>query len=143
MESPHLIFLKNVAQGAPANSPEIRDALHRLDHMLSDLASDLQIPFVGPCVGLRHAPEQHLLSVADHRWSQADSYWGAAICSHHPVYGLRAEWTLATVSRERLPFVVRALPGFFSGYAAIAAQSADPSRPSVSRLKSLAELFAH
>jgi hypothetical protein len=143
MESPHLIFLKNVAQGTTANAPEIRDALHRLDHMLADLSSDLQIPFVGPCVGLHHAPEQHLLSVAEHRWSQADSYWGVAICSHHPVYGLRAEWTLGTVSRERLPMVVRALPSFFSGYAAIAAQSTEPSRPSLSRLKSLAELFAH
>lgn len=143
MESPHLIILKKVIQGEQIPGAEQRDALVRLDHMLADLAADLQIPFRGPYVGLRQAPEQHLLAIDRHRWSQEDSRWGVAVCSQHPRYDLRAEWTLATVSRERLPLVVQALPAFFSGYANLASQSFAPSRPSVSRLKTLAELFAH
>ncbi|PKY10614.1 hypothetical protein B1757_08525 [Acidithiobacillus marinus] len=143
MESPHIIILKSASQGSAIPATELRDALFRLDHMLADLVEDLQIPFRGPCVGLRQAPEQHLLAVARHRWSQEDCRWGVAICSQHPRYDLRAEWTLATVSRERLPLVVKALPAFFSGYASAAAQGIEPTRPSLSRLKSLAELFAH
>ncbi len=143
MESPHLIFLKNVSQGTAASSTEIRDALHRLDHMLADLAADLQTAYAGPYVGLRHSPEQHLLAVAEHRWSLEKIGWGIAICSLHSTYGMRAEWTLANVSRERLPIIVAALPAFFSGYASATSKSAARERPSALRLKSLAELFTH
>ena len=37
MESPHLIFLRNAVRGETVPVVPLRDALHRLDHMLSDL----------------------------------------------------------------------------------------------------------
>jgi hypothetical protein len=143
MESPHLILLKNAAHGQPAQAEALRDALHRVDHMLADLASDIGIVYPGPYVGLHHTPEQHLLVVADHHWSLEQRGWGVAVCTQHPVFGWRAEWLLATVSRERLPIIINALPNFFAGYAAAAEASSAKKRPSTQRLKTLAELFAH
>ena len=143
MESPHLIFLKNAADGQPASSALLRDALHRLDHMLADLAGDLRIAYAGPYVGLNHTPRQHQLCVAEHRWSAQEGGWGVAICTSHPVHGWRAEWRLATVSRERLPLVVKALPALFAGYTAEAEASPAAKRPSTRRIREIAELFAH
>jgi hypothetical protein len=143
MESPHLIFLKNAADGRPASSELLRDALHRLDHMLADLAGDLRITYAGPYVGLNYTPQQHQLCVAEHQWSVQEGGWGVAICTSHPVHGWRAEWRLATVSRERLPLVVNALPALFAGYAAAADASPTAKRPSTRRIHEIAELFAH
>ncbi|MHB1280718.1 MAG: hypothetical protein ACYCYL_05735 [Acidithiobacillus sp.] len=143
MESPHLIFLKNAVNSQPASSEALRDALHRLDHMLTDLANDLRVTYAGPYVGLSHAPQQHQLCVAEQQWSLQERGWGAAICTNHPVHGWRAEWRLATVSRERLPLVVNALPALFAGYAAAADASPAAKRPSTRRIHEIAELFAH
>ncbi|WP_255305374.1 hypothetical protein [Acidithiobacillus ferrivorans] len=69
MESPHLIFLKSVVNNKPASSEKLRDALHRLDHMLTDLTNDLRVTYGGPYVGLNHTPRQHLICVAEQQWS--------------------------------------------------------------------------
>lgn len=143
MESPHLIFLKNAVGSKPASSELLRDALHRLDHMLADLAGDLRVAYAGPYVGLKHTPQQHQLCVAEHQWSVQERGWGVAICTCHPVHGWRAEWRLATVSRERLPLIVNALPALFTGYAATAGASPAAQRPSTRRIHEIAEFFAH
>ena len=143
MESPHLIFLRNVVNNKPASSEKLRDALHRLDHMLTDLTNNLRVTYGGPYVGLKHTPQQHRICIAEQQWSLQERGWGVAVCTSHPVHGWRAEWRLATVSRERLPLIVNALPALFAGYAAAVDASPTASRLSTKRIHEIAELFAH
>ena len=143
MESPHLVFLRNAVRGQTVPVVPLRDALHRLDHMLTGLAGDLHIPYAGPYVGLGQMTRQHQLCIAEHQWSAQERGWGVAICVSHPVHGWRAEWRLATVSRERLPLIVQALPALFAGYAAAADASPAAQRPSTKRIHEIAGIFAH
>ncbi len=140
MESPNLLVLRQTLLGEKPLGLGIRDVLARLDHLVTDLSRDLQVELAGPAVGMRHTPDLHRLCVARHHWTGHDHEWGVAICSMANPAFPRCEWRLSTVSRERLPIIVRALPAFFREYARIALELRG-SRPSVWRLHEIAELL--
>ena len=140
MESPFLLELREHLHGTPLAQARLRDALGRLEHLVGQLAQDLQIPHLGPSVGIGRQGDAQRLCVADHHWTGAVHAWGVAVCSTSPTGTLRADWHLAKVSRERLPRVVAALPQFFREYAALAVGQAG-ERASSQRLLSIAELL--
>lgn len=115
MQQAFLSLLKTAGQ-APSDPVRLLDALKRLDHLLAEIAADLKVEYVGPCVGLGQAPEIHRLVVREHVWHLRDRRWGVAICSAQAGAAWRADWPLYAASRERRQPVLRNLPFFFSGY---------------------------
>jgi len=139
MESPFLLELQEHLRGKPLTTEQLRDALGRLEHLVGQIAVDLQIPYLGPSVGIGRQEDSHRLCVAEHHWTGSLRAWGVAVCSTSAGM-LRADWHLAKVSRERLPRVAAALPRFFEEYAALAAAQAG-ERASSQRLQRIAELL--
>ncbi|WP_248886379.1 hypothetical protein [Acidithiobacillus acidisediminis] len=141
MESPFLLTLQSQLHGQTVSQKALRDAFIPLDHFLGDIASDLQIIYDGPDVGLDAHPNLHRLRIAEHHWTGTEHAWGIAVCSYAGSGEPRSEWRIHRVSRERLPVILQALPEFFRGYAALA-QRERPGRGSTQRLEDVTALFA-
>ncbi|MEW6612171.1 MAG: hypothetical protein ACOY5C_05855 [Pseudomonadota bacterium] len=143
MQQPFVQLLRDAAHGgAQPSQPALRDALKRLDLLLSDLAGDLQVEHFGPHAGLAGAPAAHQLVVREHVWNLHARGWGAAVCSTQPGAGWRADWPLYGVSRERQMVVVRALPAFLQGYQASISAAGLGERNAGRRVAELAAYFA-
>ncbi|WP_308387787.1 hypothetical protein [Acidithiobacillus sp. AMEEHan] len=140
MESPFLLELRRHLQDETPGTEVLRTAFIPLDHLLADIATDLQIVYDGPGVGLGTQPNLHRLRVAQHHWTGSEQAWGLAVCSYAGPGEPRSEWRIARASRERLPVILRALPEFFHGYAELALRE-HPERGSCKRLQEIAHLL--
>ncbi|WP_369574303.1 hypothetical protein [Acidithiobacillus sp. IBUN Pt1247-S3] len=120
VESPFLLLLQRHLHGETAGGESLREAFVSLDHLLVDIASDLQITYDGPGVGLGKQADLHRLRIAEHHWTGTERVWGLAVCSYAGRGEPRSEWRIQRASRERLPVILRALPEFFRGYAELA-----------------------
>ncbi|MEL5848418.1 MAG: hypothetical protein U7M05_03535 [Candidatus Igneacidithiobacillus chanchocoensis] len=140
MESPFLLQLQRGLQGEKTSSETLRGAFVSVDHLLTQLAQDLQIVYDGPDVGLGSQANLHRLRVAEQHWTGAEHAWGVAVCSYAGKGEPRSEWRIHRVSRERLPIILQALPAFFHGYHT-AAEGAHPERASTRRLGEISRLF--
>lgn len=99
-----------------AITPELDDALTKLDQMLEGICAELQIEYDGPYVGVE-TPEAHRLAVRAHEWKIHEHTWSMKICSTAPAANSRAEWAVQSAGRLRKQIVVKAIPAFFAGYA--------------------------
>jgi hypothetical protein len=140
VESPFLLQLQHGLQGEKTSSETLRGAFVSVDHLLTQLAQDLQIVYDGPDVGLGSQANLHRLRVAEQHWTGAEHAWGVAVCSYAGKGEPRSEWHIHRVSRERLPIILRALPAFFRGYHA-AAEEKYPERASTRRLGEISRLL--
>ena len=140
MESPFLLQLQRGLHGETLSSEALRGAFVSLDHLLSQLAQDLQIVYDGPDVGLASQANLHRLRIAEQHWTGTERAWGVAVCSYAGKGEPRSEWRIHRVSRERLPHLLQALPAFFVGYHT-AAEETHPERASTLRLREISRLF--
>lgn len=140
VESPFLLELRRHLQEETPRTEALRAAFVPLDHLLADIATDQQILYDGPGVGLGIQPNLHRLRIAQHHWTGSERAWGLAVCSYAGQGEPRSEWRIARASRERLPVILRALPEFFHGYAEMALRE-HPSRGSSRRLQEIARLL--
>ncbi|MDD3761092.1 MAG: hypothetical protein PHO57_09720 [Acidithiobacillus sp.] len=140
MESPFLLELRRHLQEKTPGTEALRAAFVPLDHLLADIATDQQITYDGPGVGLGMQANLHRLRIAQHHWTGTERAWGLAVCSYAGQGEPRSEWRIARASRERLPVILRALPEFFHGYAELARKE-HPGRSSSKRLQEIADLL--
>jgi len=140
MESPFLLRIRETLDGERRISETTRSDFQALDHLVANIAQDLQVDYDGPEVGIGTNSGLHRLRVAEHHWTGAQRGWGVAVCSYAQSNHPRSEWRLAKVSRERLPLVLHALPRFFLGYVQVA-RSQREDRASLRRLQHIAKLL--
>lgn len=137
-------FLDTLA--ACAQAPTIRvnreldDALAHLDHMLAGLCVALRVEYFGPYVGVERR-DAHRLVVREHAWQLGQPSWSLKVCASAPAANWRAEWAIQNASRMRKPLIVRALPEFFTGFAAAIEAQGKSQTPAGARIGEIAALF--
>ena len=131
------------AQGEPslAADADSERALRELDRMLAGLASQLQVEYYGPEVGLGAGQPVYRLVVREHVVGAREKAWGLKVCTALPQANWRADWSIHTVARLRKRAVIAALPAFFAGYAAAIAQAGKGASAAGVRIAQLAQLF--
>lgn len=118
------------------------DALIRLDALLADIAGQLTVEYYGPAVGIDAGRDVYKLVVRQHEWRIHEKTWSAKVCTALPHAQWRADWAMQGTGRLRKQLIVKALPAFFSGYAAAAVAAGKSETIAGRRLAELAALFA-
>lgn len=140
------MFLDLLATQARAPQVRIDDALDaaltQLDHMLTNLARDLQVEYYGPAIGVDAGREVYRLVVRAHEWRIHQHEWSLKICTALPHAGWRADWAIQSAARRRKILVVQALPEFFVGYYAAVCAAGKQDTNAGRRLGELARRFA-
>lgn len=124
-----------------AVDPEAERGLRELDRMLAGLASELQVEYYGPEVGLGAGQPVYRLVVREHVFGTGEQAWGLKVCTALPQAKWRADWSIHAVARLRKRAVIAALPAFFAGYAAAVAQAGKETTAAGRRVAQLAQLF--
>lgn len=119
---------------------ELDAALARLDLMLEGLCADLEVEYHGPYVGVEKL-EAHRMVVRPHEWRIHCRAWSLKLCSAAAEADFRAEWAIQGAGRLRKALVVKALPQFFSGFAAAVTAAGKGGTPSGRRILQLAQRF--
>lgn len=135
-----LLAARSRAQ-APATDAALDRALAQLDRAMSALAGALRVEYYGPEVGAGGALHVYRLVVREHALGPDRAEWGLKVCNALPHARWRAEWALAAAGRQRKPFVVRALPAFFAGYADAVAQAGGAETAAGRRVVEIARRF--
>lgn len=123
-----------------AVTPELDDALSKLDHMLEGICAELQIEYDGPFVGVEILGA-HRLVVRAHEWKIHEPAWSMKICSTAPAANSRAEWAVQSAGRLRKQIVVKALPAFFAGFAQAIETAGKSETPAGKSVQELAQRF--
>lgn len=137
-------FIRHLAEQSrrdvvPVNSA-LDDALTHLDNMLAGIASALQVEYIGPYVGVETL-KAHAMVVRAHEWQIHQPSWSMKICSAIPEANYRAEWPAQGASRLRKKLIVKALPDFFTGYAAAVREAGKTDTTAGQRVIALEQQF--
>ncbi|MHB8348012.1 MAG: hypothetical protein ACYDHM_12725 [Acidiferrobacterales bacterium] len=127
--------------GEPRIDQRLDDALLRLGTMLEALASELQVEYFGPEVGLGAGAHVYRIVVRYHESEVGRRAWSVRVCTALPHAGWRAEWTLEGASRLRKRIIVRRLPDFFDGYARAILEAGKARTHAGMRVLDLAQQF--
>jgi len=135
---------EQVRADAVTLSPALDHALAALDAEMEQLCADLQVPYIGPGVGMADMAAEHVyrLVVAEHEWDRVTRAWGLKVCDSLDNCDLRPMWTVQGVGRLRKRQVVRALPAFFEGYARAVKEAGRSDTAAGGRLLAMAERLA-
>lgn len=138
---PFLPFLAQLSHATTiAVDSELDDALARLDHMLDGLCAALEVEYFGPHVGVERL-DAHRLVIRKHMWRLDAPAWSLKICPTAPSANWRAEWAIQSASRMRKPIIVRALPEFFVGFAAVIDGAGKRDSVAAKRVREVALMF--
>ncbi len=125
----------------PHIDQRLDDALLRLGTMLEALASELQVEYLGPEVGLGAGAHVYRIAVRCHESEVGRRTWSVRVCTALPHARWRAEWTLEGASRLRKRIIVRRLPEFFDGFAQAILEAGKSHTNAGMRVLDLAQQF--
>lgn len=126
---------------SPCIDPKVDEGLGRLSRLLTTLAQALEVPYIGPMVGLGAGRDAFCLAVGAHIESPNNAVWSVRVCSAQPHAGLRANWDMSVVGRLRKVVVIQALPAFLAGYAVAVVTAGKGDTKAGRRLKEIALAF--
>ena len=121
-----------------AVTPELDEALTKVDQMLESICAELQVEYDGPYVGVEIL-NAHRLVVRAHEWKIHEHTWSMKICSTAPAANHRAEWAVQSAGRLRKHVIVKALPLFFAGFVEAIAAAGKSDTPAGKRMQEVAQ----
>lgn len=128
--------------GAPDLSPDLTDALARLDRELEVLAAQLEVEHYGPAVGLDGAAEAYRLVIRRHEWQPNRPAWSLKVCDATPNCQWRAAWTVQGAGRRRRNRILQALPELLSGYLQSLAAANRHELPAARRVQEMVRILS-
>lgn len=129
------------SRGAKGIDAPAVDALCRLDAMMTEIASALQVEYYGPEVGVGAGRHVYRLVVRAHEWETGSAAWSLKVCTALPHAKWRADWSVQAASRQRKMHILAALPAFFAGYAAAVIAAGKAESAAGRRVTALAQRF--